>query len=469
MHALRFCLLILIFLTATSWAASPNLKDLKWEPVSESTPEKLATRFGELTLHSSTDSHAKNEVLLAGKKLYTADSETYTSIYKVFQRSDSDVVLIGNNCGGSGCVVDALILAILKKDAKPQLIENPFLESYRNEIKFHQTGDTLSLSLGYLAAKLRVAVLNADNTVTTHLVTLPAQALRESDCKWLYDDVLDVCIQTRDEDKTCANPRAAFTGVYMRGMNAILDYPGYNDKNFTDQCSKACQTGKIPAYANFAVAVCSKPNAAATSKTVEPSSPTHTNTLKNSALTKDCEALLSQGDAAWPCLQANLLLERKRLNKAYKTLFDSLQPAAQTELEAKQKAWLTERDTACGKLLAETAATESVQRAPCVYQAIVSRANVLEALAKTVATTPASTTKLAKELWYKAMAKPFLIVRDQPSVTANKLGTIPEGGKVKVLEPNLKTDFISGRQGAWVKIEWLDNTGYVFDGFLEKL
>jgi hypothetical protein len=43
---------------------------------------------------------------------------------------------------------------------------------------------------------------------------------------------------------------------------------------------------------------------------------------------------------------------------------------------------------------------------------------------------------------------------------------VPEGGKVKVLEKNVKPDSISGRSGSWVKIEWQDGIGYVFDVFL---
>ncbi|HPY42445.1 MAG TPA: SH3 domain-containing protein, partial [Thiolinea sp.] len=119
--------------------------------------------------------------------------------------------------------------------------------------------------------------------------------------------------------------------------------------------------------------------------------------------------------------------------------------------------------------LADTPAAESVQRAPCVYKEVVKRADQLEAQVKQLPTTQSSVPKVDQEVWYKATAKPVLIVRDQPNVTANKLGTVPEGGKVKVLEANVKADFISGHKGAWVKIEWLDKTGYVFDGFLERL
>lgn len=346
MRALCICLLSLLLISTYSFAETRQVTELVWTPVSDALPEQLNTRFGQLSLRSSGDSIGKNEVLLAGKVLYQGEEYTYTRLYKVFQRSDSDVVLIGSNCGGSACSSDVLILAILKKDKPPQLIENSFLDAYPHAINFHQAGDVLSFRLGYVEAKLKIAVLNPDNTLKTHLEVLPPQALSEENCKWLYEDVLEACVSARGEDASCADPVETFTGVYMRGVAAISDYPGYNRDGLYAQCRQACQTGKFTDYASFGVSVCSKP------KPIHP---------------------------------------------------------------------------------------------------------------------PTATTKPNQARWYQATAKPVLIVRAQPTVTANKLGTIPEGGKVKVLEANVKADFISGHQGAWVKIEWLDKTGYVFDGFLQKL
>lgn len=71
--------------------------------------------------------------------------------------------------------------------------------------------------------------------------------------------------------------------------------------------------------------------------------------------------------------------------------------------------------------------------------------------------------------WYVSTAKPVLVVRSTPDVTGEKIGTVPEGGKVKVLEKNVKPDSISGRSGSWVKIEWQDGIGYVFDQFLKDM
>lgn len=69
--------------------------------------------------------------------------------------------------------------------------------------------------------------------------------------------------------------------------------------------------------------------------------------------------------------------------------------------------------------------------------------------------------------WYTSTAKPVLVVRSIPDVTGEKIGTVPEGGKVKVLEKDVKADSISGRSGSWVKVEWQGEFGYVFSAYLD--
>jgi hypothetical protein len=61
------------------------------------------------------------------------------------------------------------------------------------------------------------------------------------------------------------------------------------------------------------------------------------------------------------------------------------------------------------------------------------------------------------------------VVRSKPAVTGAKLGNIPHGGKIKVIEKTDKTDSIGGQDGVWVKIEWKDTTGYAFDAFLAPM
>jgi hypothetical protein len=69
--------------------------------------------------------------------------------------------------------------------------------------------------------------------------------------------------------------------------------------------------------------------------------------------------------------------------------------------------------------------------------------------------------------WFIANADPSLVVRKRPDVTASQIGSVPPGGKVKVLKAVSDYESVGGRTGRWVKIEWQNTVGYVFDAFLE--
>ncbi|NPV02461.1 MAG: SH3 domain-containing protein [Brevinematales bacterium] len=71
----------------------------------------------------------------------------------------------------------------------------------------------------------------------------------------------------------------------------------------------------------------------------------------------------------------------------------------------------------------------------------------------------------------KAFALSGLLMRDGPGTNFQKLVKIPFGAKVKILEnPDTSVKFISeGIEGYWVRVEYLQTNGYVFDGYLSTL
>lgn len=69
--------------------------------------------------------------------------------------------------------------------------------------------------------------------------------------------------------------------------------------------------------------------------------------------------------------------------------------------------------------------------------------------------------------WFRSNASPSLVVRSNPDITAGKIGNVPQGGKVKVLKVVGSRESIGERIGRWVKVEWKNSIGYVFDAFLE--
>ena len=65
-------------------------------------------------------------------------------------------------------------------------------------------------------------------------------------------------------------------------------------------------------------------------------------------------------------------------------------------------------------------------------------------------------------------AKGGLRMRDKPNTTGSKIGTIPEGTKVDLLEETGEAMTIAGTTGKWSKVKWNDKTGWVFGGFLTE-
>lgn len=100
-----------------------------------------------------------------------------------------------------------------------------------------------------------------------------------------------------------------------------------------------------------------------------------------------------------------------------------------------------------------------------------------EQLARTQANTqapvaqqdPAPTPASDAASWYRVNAKPTLRVRASPSETGAVIGSIPDGGKIKVLGAVSGVETVAGRRGQWVQVQYQTSKGYAFSGFLSPL
>lgn len=64
--------------------------------------------------------------------------------------------------------------------------------------------------------------------------------------------------------------------------------------------------------------------------------------------------------------------------------------------------------------------------------------------------------------------KEGLRIRSGPAQNAQKLGVIPEGTAVVVLEEKDPEVTVAGRKGRWTRVNWNGTIGWVFGGFLDK-
>lgn len=61
-----------------------------------------------------------------------------------------------------------------------------------------------------------------------------------------------------------------------------------------------------------------------------------------------------------------------------------------------------------------------------------------------------------------------LRMRIGPELNQRKLGTIPFNAMVKLIEEHGEVKTIAGATGRWSKVEWKEQVGWVFGGFLAK-
>ena len=61
-----------------------------------------------------------------------------------------------------------------------------------------------------------------------------------------------------------------------------------------------------------------------------------------------------------------------------------------------------------------------------------------------------------------------LVLRTAPSKSAAKLATIPDGAEIAIIAITDRAESISGKSGNWLKVQFNNQTGYVFGGFVQQ-
>lgn len=60
-----------------------------------------------------------------------------------------------------------------------------------------------------------------------------------------------------------------------------------------------------------------------------------------------------------------------------------------------------------------------------------------------------------------------LRMRAEPNLTAERIGTIPDGATVEILSRSGEEIELSGKTGKWTQVKYQNDSGWVFGGFLE--
>lgn len=217
----------------------------------------LETRFGQLEVVRSHQDAPLDAVNLDGETFLKRDFE-YLTLYHYFVQPERDVVLMGANCGGTGCPFDELFFVILREGTAPVVFTDDQMYAFPNEIDALQADGVIRVGLGYLEGKQQTAFLRKNSPPEIVLSEPLLRPLETEYCKWLHSDAMNACVEYKDTDAKCEDPQAGFVGYLMRGVAAIADRPGFVSTAFDQACVDACQTGAAADYSPFATQVCSQ-------------------------------------------------------------------------------------------------------------------------------------------------------------------------------------------------------------------
>lgn len=218
--------------------------------------DKLQTRFGKLEIVRSEQDLPPDTLLLNGKQVFRA-AEFYLSLHYYIKQNQRDLVLLGSNCGGTGCPQNQFSFLILDEDKAPQILKNDEFYAYPDDVAIDVDGERLLLDLGFQAGQHKLAILRGES-LGVELKTVPKSFLGEENCRWLYDEALLACKEYQETDTQCKAPHEGFAGYLMRGVAAVAEHSGFTQEAFERRCEIACKSSKLVDYPTFAKEVCSK-------------------------------------------------------------------------------------------------------------------------------------------------------------------------------------------------------------------
>lgn len=217
--------------------------------------DSLKTRFGILRLQSTDKDFPRPDKLVFGKTLLLQQENEFISLYHRFELGNQDVVLVGVNCGGTGCPNDDLSLVVLAAGQVPQLLSDHNFHSNDGTVKPEILQGRMLIGLGFEAGKVKRAVYDGQ-ALKIELSKSTATTLPEKDCKWSHEYIGTACMQASESDPACKDPQSTFPGMIGRGITAIDNHPGFNDKGFERLCWQMCRSGKLVSYDQFKRKVC---------------------------------------------------------------------------------------------------------------------------------------------------------------------------------------------------------------------
>lgn len=198
-------------------------------------------------------------LLLDNQEIFRS-SVGYIRVYGVYNVGKQPWVLIGENCGGSGCRYDDL--SFLRIDNGKQAVKvtdskNEDFFSERNEVKVTEEKSRLVVDLGHSKQKQKVAILE-NNKVLIEYRDLECKPLTAKECANIYQIAKDNCMSEYAKED-CSKYAVDIlpsgnSNVWL--LRYIKNEPGFNQKGFDQQCLSACRSGVLSGFGQFSKAAC---------------------------------------------------------------------------------------------------------------------------------------------------------------------------------------------------------------------
>lgn len=214
----------------------------------------MTTRFGTVAVQRSTAESPPDTLAVNGNAAFVAEWE-YIGLYSLFSLGGTDVVLFGVNCGGTGCPNDNLGFLVLGPGQPPRAVTNENFFSNDGTVAPRLADDRIVVDLGYDAGRRKIAEFDL-NDITIRTERQAATPMAADQCQWLYEHALADCVQAKNFDASCSEPRQYFSGVVERSLSALSNHPGFIAAGFDAACAAACTSGEAPQAAQFRSAAC---------------------------------------------------------------------------------------------------------------------------------------------------------------------------------------------------------------------
>lgn len=179
-------------------------------------------------------------------------------LYGVFNINHKPHILIGENCGGSGCRFDDLSLLALNDNREVKIIRTDDFYSEDNSIKANLKGKEIIIDLGLYKGKNKTAIYS-NNELKILYKKLPYKPLTTEQCADLYE-IAKGCIRLLEIKEFSCNQHAVnFSGMSNANtwaLRYISNEPGFNQELFDRECFNACETGNLSEYNKFSKRMC---------------------------------------------------------------------------------------------------------------------------------------------------------------------------------------------------------------------